>query len=108
MEIRKDQIVFKLKDGSSIFLDKADYDTIINQMKTDAIVRMLIDMPSRVYFECNVNEKTIQNLYRVLTEQKSMPEDLRNNYLKVILELSKEPNKAVESFEEGKKNLIKQ
>lgn len=104
MEIRKNQIGLKLKDGSEIVLNKEDYDSIISQIRTDVVIKMLIEMPNSVYFETNANEKNIQNLYRIFTEQqKTMSEDLKNNYLKLILELSKSEQKSVISFEDMKK-----
>jgi hypothetical protein len=99
--INGNNVVFKLANGQVMILLKEDYDIIVNQLKIDVTIEMVQKNPKNIYFEKDYNESKTDSLYRILKDQeKTMPEDLRNSYLKAILEMTKSSAKYIETLEE--------
>ena len=87
----QNQVAFDLKDGTRLLLHKEDYETLIAKIRIDVMVQMMLDCPDRVFFGSKPhNEEKIKSLYAILKEQsETMSADMKENYLKAILELSK-------------------
>lgn len=98
--IKEPQIIFKLNDGSTMLIEGKDYDNIMRKLKDDLVAKMMLEQPQNVYFEKDLNEYKIGMLYKVLQENKSMNEELKNNYLKAILEFTKGNSKIIEPLKE--------
>lgn len=100
MKIEKDCIVIELKNGNKLLIDNEDYETIIKKIKFDLIAAVASKFPDRIYFEKDINEGKIIQLYTILRDQKDMSKELRDKYLSVILELSQSNAKTLVQLKE--------
>ncbi len=87
----QNQVAFDLKDGTRLLLHKEDYETLTTKIRMDVVVQMMLDCPDRVFIGSKPhNDSKIESLYKILKEQsETMSADMKENYLKAILELSK-------------------
>lgn len=90
----------KLKGGSTLVMDNQDYNTFLEKIRMDVTLKMMSETPDKVYFSRDANEGKVNMLYKIIQEQKNMSEELRSNYLKVILELTKSNDKIAESYKD--------
>lgn len=89
--VTQNQVVFDLKDGTRLLLHKEDYEIIVSKIQLDVLIKMTRDCPDRVFIVGKShNEEKIKSLYAIFKEQaETMSAEMKENYLKVILELSK-------------------
>lgn len=88
--VTQNQVVFDLKDGTRLLLHKEDYETLVQRIRMDVTIQMMIDCPDRIYVGGKqANEEKIKSLYAILKEQsETMSDDTKTAYLKSILDLS--------------------
>lgn len=102
--LKQSAMAFQLKDGTVLLISREDVNSIANSIVTE----MVCHCPERLFLPRNINESRVNMLYKVFQEQKElMPAELKQSYLKLILELEKTPDLGVETLKEAMTNQNK-
>lgn len=92
MEIKRNTVSISLPSGGTLLIGEDDYNALLDKLKIDLLVKVFKEAPEKLYLEKDFSKDRVDSLYRVFKEQeKQMEPELRQSYLKAILELTQSP-----------------